>query len=468
MERMSGEDATFIHLERMGEPCHTLKVMVLDTSERGHPVTLREMRGAISAHLAEYPRARQRVVVPPVFKSLPFWVDDPDFDLDLHLSERALPSPGTRRQLDDVCSSLASDRLDLARPLWDATLVHGLEGGQQAVVFRLHHALSDGMGVVRLFEQITTDTPGPGLPPSPGEWSPPPLPSGRELVASVIAGVPARLGAAGEMLRWEWRNRSTVLGERRTFSRRDDLVPAGLTATYTWMNPRFGTRRLCASTSLPLADFRVVKERVGATLNSVLLAVLAGAIRAESEARGRDLDHDAVCALGVAIDPPGSDRLYGNNISNMYVNLHTTEADPCERLRKVSRSASDTVALRRGALDGRPHTFADLTPRLGPALGELLAYRVKRTATNLAAGNVPGPATVRYLGDVRVSDVVSYAVVVLNAGLELTVYSYDGATKFGLLVAPEVHRHPHQFLDRIADSLAELVDATTGLEPPRP
>ena len=207
MERMSGEDATFIHLERMGEPCHTLKVMVLDTSERGHPVTLREIRGAISAHLAEYPRARQRVVVPPVFKSLPFWVDDPDFDLDLHLSDRALPSPGTRRQLDDVCSSLASDRLDLARALWDATLVHGLEGGQQAVVFRLHHALSDGMGVVRLFEQITTDTPGPGLPPSPEEWSPPPLPSGRELVASVIAGVPARLGAAGEMLRWEWRNR---------------------------------------------------------------------------------------------------------------------------------------------------------------------------------------------------------------------------------------------------------------------
>ncbi|MCU0311571.1 MAG: wax ester/triacylglycerol synthase family O-acyltransferase [Acidimicrobiales bacterium] len=460
---MSGADATFVHLERMGEPCHTLKVMVLDTSERGYPVTLREMRAAISAHLPGYPRARQRVVVPPLFKSLPFWVDDPDFDLDLHLSERALPAPGTRRQLDDVCSSLASDRLDLARPLWDATLVHGLEGGEQAVVFRLHHALSDGMGVVRLFEQITTDAPGPGVPSPRDDWRPAPLPSGRELVTSVVAGVPGRLGAAGEMVRWEWRNRATVLGERRTFARRDDLVPSGLSVPYTWMNPRFGTRRLCASSSLPLADFRFVKERVGTSLNSVLLAVLAGAIRAESAARGLDVDHDAVCALGVAIDPPGSERLYGNNISNMYVSLHTSEADPLERLGKVSRSASDTVALRREALDGRPHTFSDLTPRLGPALGELLAYRVKRTAANLAAGNVPGPATTRYLGDVRVSDLVSYAVVVLNAGLELTVYSYDGAMKFGLLVAPEVHRHPHEFLDRIADSLAELMDVSRGL-----
>lgn len=460
MERMSGEDATFIHLERMGEACHTLKVLVLDTSARGHPVTLAEVRAALVSRLSDYPRARQRVAVPPLFTSLPFWVDDPGFDLDLHLSERALPPPGSRHQLDDVCASLASDRLDLARPLWDATLVHGLEGGEQAVVFRLHHALSDGMGVVHLFEQITSDAPGRPEPPPPDTWAPPPLPSGGELVRAVIAGIPERLSTITGMLRWEWENRRTVTAERRAFAQRDDLVASGLTAPYTWLNPRFGTRRLCASGSLPLADFRLVKERIGATVNSVLLAVLAGALRAESEARGQDTDTDVVCALGVAVDPAGSTRSYGNNVSNMYVNLHTSEADPAERLRKVVRSASDTVALRREALEGRPHTFADLTPRAGPLLGEALAYRASRTAANLAAGNVPGPASARYIADVRVSDVCSYAVAVLNVGLELTVYSYDGAMRLGLLVAPEVHRHPHVFIERLADSLAELVAVT--------
>ena len=464
MERMCGEDASFIHLERLGEPCHTLKVLVLDTSERGDPVTLDELRRTLAAHLSIYPRARQRVVAAPVLSGLPFWVDDPDFDLDLHLSERVLPAPGGRRQLDDVCSGLASDRLDLARPLWDATLVHALEGGRQAVVVRVHHALTDGMGVVRLFERVTSSAPQPPTPAPLDRWSPAPIPPRREFLRAAIGGMTHTLGLASRLVAYDWRHRRALVEERRSFKARDDLRTNSLSVPYTWLNPGFGTRRICATGSLPLADLVLVKDRVGCTLNAVLLAVLAGALREECEERARDLDDDIVCGLGMALDGADSTRLWGNNITTLYLSLHTTEADPLERLHKIARSAADTVALRRGVTEGRPTTLPDLAVRLGPMLGRLFAYRIHRGVANLAVANVPGPAATRYIGDIAVTDFYSFAIVVLNAGMNVTAYRYDGAMRVGVLVAPEAHRRPDLFMDRMGESLEELLAITADPE----
>lgn len=465
MERMRGEDAVFIHFERMGEPCHTLKVVVLDPGERGRPVTLHELRTTLDAYLPLYPRARQRVVSAPALRGLPFWVDDPDFDLDLHVSERVLPAPGGPRELDDVCSSLASSRLDLARPLWDATLVHGMESGHQAVVVRLHHAVSDGMGVVRLLERVTSDSPQ-RPPPPPHETEtpePPPIPSAGQLTGAAIAGMPHTIAHVGSLLSHKWRHRRAVATEWAALLRRDDLRAGALSLRYTWLNERFGTRRLCATGSLPLADLVAVKEREGGTLNGVLLAVIAGALRRECERRERDLDEDIVCGLGMSTDPPGSSRMWGNDITTLYLSLHTTVADPLERLRRITRSASDTVQLRRGSVEGRSVNVADVAARLGPVLGELLAYHVWRTTGHLAVANVPGPATTRYVGDVRISALYSFAINVLNSGMNITVYRYGEAMNVGILVAPEVHRRPDLFMEDLTESLAELVEATADL-----
>jgi diacylglycerol O-acyltransferase len=460
MERMSGEDASFIHLERMGEPCHTLKMVVLDTGERGHPVTLDELRRTVAAYLPLYPRARQRVVSAPVLSGLPFWVDDPDFDLDQHVSECELPAPGGRHQLDDVCSALASERLDLVRPLWDATLVHGLEGGRQAVVFRIHHALTDGMGVVRLLERVTSSTPRPPAPAPTDRWSPEPIPSTAELLQAAIRGVPHTVGLAQSLLAHGWRKRTKLIEDRRLVKERDDLRAPGLTAPYTWTNPGISARRLCATGSLPFADLLVVKERAGCTLNGVMLAVLAGALRRESEERGCGLDDDMVCGLGMAMVGDDATRLWGNNLTNFNVSLHTTETDPLDRLHKISRSVTDTVAIRRTATEGRPASLPDVAARLGPTLGKLLAYRVDKGMANLAAANVPGPASVRYVGDVAVAEFYSFAIVVLNAGMNVTAYRYDSAMRVGVLVAPEVHRRPDLVIDRMDESLEELLEVT--------
>ena len=463
MERMSGEDATFIHLERHGEVCHTLKVVVLDPSERGAPVGLDELRAVLREFLPLYPRARQRVVFAPGFRGLPFWVDDPAFDLDLHVSERVLPAPGGRRELDEVCSWLASSRLDLTRPLWDATLVHGLEGGEQAVVFRVHHAVTDGMGVVRLLDRVTTDRPGPPEPPPVDRWDPSPLPSGSELTKAAIRGLPHTFGLARDLLSDEWHHRRAIAAELKAFRERDDLYTNTLSVPYTWLNPRFGSRRLCATGSLPLAEFRQVKEAAGTTMSNALMAVLAGALRAESEERGRDLDVDLVAGLGMAVEGSGSGRMWGNSLTNLFVSLHTTEPDPLERLRKIDRSFSDTVALKRAATAGRSANAADVGTRLGPTLAKLLAYHVARSAAHLSAGSVPGPATVRWVGGVRISDFYSFAVVVVNAGMNVTSYRYGNSMNVGVLVAPEVHRRPDVFVARMVESMEELGKATAGV-----
>ena len=172
MERMSGADAIFLHLEKPDTPLHTLKIAVLDASERGQEITLGELHSAVSTRLGLVPRATQRVVKAPGFGGRPFWIDDSDFDLDHHLDERTLEPPGGPVQLDALYSELATATLDRRRPLWSMTLVHGLARrggtadpsgrpaargvGRQAVVVRVHHAVTDGLGAMNILLACTT------------------------------------------------------------------------------------------------------------------------------------------------------------------------------------------------------------------------------------------------------------------------------------------------------------------------
>src|SRR5688572_18668385 len=127
-ERMTGSDAVLWHMEDDDTPMHTLKVVILDPSRRGRPVTLDELALAVGSRLGLVPRSTQKVVAAPGFGGRPFWVDDPDFDLRRHLDERTLLEPGDQRELDALYGELASGLLPRDRAPWAMTLVHGLEG----------------------------------------------------------------------------------------------------------------------------------------------------------------------------------------------------------------------------------------------------------------------------------------------------------------------------------------------------
>ena len=134
---------------------HTLKVVILDPSRRGRPVTLDELALAVGPRLGLVPRSTQKVVAAPGFGARPFWVDDPDFDLRRHLDERTLPAPGDARSSTSCTASWRPSILPRDRSLWAMTLVHGLEGGRQAVVVRVHHAIIDGLGALNTFLAAT-------------------------------------------------------------------------------------------------------------------------------------------------------------------------------------------------------------------------------------------------------------------------------------------------------------------------
>jgi WS/DGAT/MGAT family acyltransferase len=454
MERMTGPDALMLHMERPNVPMHTLKLVVLEPGVRGQ-LTLADIRTAVAPYLGLVRRATQKVYSAPGCGGRPFWAPDPHFEIDHHLDETSLPT-GARDELDELCGRLAERHLDRTRPLWAMTLVHGLAGGRQAVVVRVHHAVCDGLAALNTFLAASTDVPGAVAPISPAEPGIAPAPGdlrsrARREVTGLAAGLPALVRARRE--------------SRRGAAEFDgwDAVPVGLGAARTSFNKRGGATRVCASGELDLANLKRVGRATGATVNGVLHAVIAGAMRQEYAARGDSLSTPAVATFGVASDT-SSTRRWGNEIAPANVYLRVDLADAEERLRATARSCLLGVELRRR----RGFAFSDQAfaylPRLAPALRAAFAPVAPRVVNNITTANVAGPRTRRWFGDVAVVDWISYAVAVAPADVNLTAYSYDGRLALGLVATPEAMPDPALFLARLQPALDELLEVAMACE----
>ncbi len=456
MERMAGADAIFLHLERPDCPVHTLKVAVLDTSARGRPVTLEEVRAAVAPRLGLVRRSTQRPVWAPGFGGRGFWVDDPDFDVDRHLGERALDGP-----LDDLYGELATRLLPRDRPLWDLTLVHGLPGGRQAAVVRVHHAVTDGTGAVGAFTAATAarrGDPVPTCPPPPGEAV-----ERGAIAAGAVAGTVPWVRGLGPLLvdgtRSAWRS-------RRFRATAPDL-PGALSARRTPLNAPSGGRRVCATAALPFADLAAVRRSTGTTLNGVFHAVVAGAVRDELLDRGADVSRPTTATFGIAADR-GGDRRWGNAVTPTNALLFSHVADPVERLRETARSCAEAVELRRSTGVDMAGRWADASCRLFPLFRRAFADSWPRVVSHVTTANVAGPAEPRWVGDVEVAEWWSFAVAIPPSDVNLTAYSYAGRMNVGLVTTPEAVPDPGRFVARLEQALAELVTATSSSRSRRP
>lgn len=454
LERMTGPDALMLHMERPTVPMHTLKVVVLETGARGQ-LSLTDLRAAVAPYLGLVPRATQKVYAAAGCGGRPFWAQDPHFELDDHLDETTVPI-GTRQELDEVCARLAERHLDRSRPLWAMTLVHGLQDGRQAVVVRVHHAVCDGLAALNVFLAATTEVPGNAPPITPAE--PGVAPSRGELSAVARREVPAlatRLPALVRARRDSLRATADFAGW--------DAVPVGLAAPRTSFNNPGAAARVCASGELDLAALKRVGRATGATVNGVLHAVIAGAMRAEYAARGDSLNAPAVATFGVAADT-SSNRRWGNEIAPANVFLRVDLADPEKRLLATARSCLLGVELRRRrGFEFTNQVFAYL-PRLAPALRAAFAPVAPRVVNNITTANVAGPRTRRWFGQVAVVDWISYAVAVAPADVNLTAYTYEGKLKLGLVATPEAMPDPALFLARLQPALDELLGVAARLE----
>lgn len=452
-ERMTGVDAMFLHAERPDTPFHTLKVMVLDPAHRGRDLTLEEIAAVLPAYLGLVRRSTQRIEVVPGFGGRPFWVEDPDFDLRHHLDERRLPAPGGRADLDRLCADLAVEQLDRSRPLWALTLVHGLAGGRQALVVRVHHAIMDGIAALNAFLAATGErrgaAPAPASAPAPAPAAPAQL--ARQARAELRSLAP-RVG--GAVRAYAASQRAT-----RAFGSLVE-VPRGLTWRSSLNRPSRSSR-LCASGTLELDEVKRLARATGVTLNGALHAVLAEALREEFGARGESADRPLVAIFGVAEDR-SSGRTHGNGIATARAYLRLDLADPLDRLHATARSCLLAVDLRRRRGFELTKAASDLTGRLMPRVRAGVAKVTPRVLNHITTANVPGPDHRRWLGDLEVVDWISFAVAVAPADVNFTAYTYAGRFSIGLVATPESMPYPREFLARLQPALDRLLAAVLG------
>jgi diacylglycerol O-acyltransferase len=432
VERLSALDASFLYLEKPSVHMHVAGVAILDPSTRpGGRLTEADLGRLITERIHMVPRFRQRVVVPPFGTGRPVWVDDADFDLSFHLRRTALPSPGGRRELAEFVQRVHSRPLDRTKPLWEMYLIEGLEDGYVAVLSKSHHAMIDGISGMDIATVMFDLTPEKQRN-QPQPWEPQPPPSGAELfiegivdqvvhpVEGIVGGLSRALRAPQEALDHAGR----LLGGLRSLAALGP-APAGP------FNVPVGPNRRFAMAEVSVADVKEIKNALGGTVNDVVLAAVAGALRTLLKARRHPVRGRTLRALvPVSTRDDSRQSALGNQVSMFFVDLPVGEADPMRRLRKIivatRRLKSSHQAVAAEAIMG--------SARWAPATLHGLAARLlaRQRVVNLVISNVPGPQVPLYLDGARL--LVAFPVMPLGEQLALSVAvtSLSGVMGFGL------------------------------------
>jgi diacylglycerol O-acyltransferase / wax synthase len=456
-DRLSAVDASFLHEERESSHMHVGAVVILE----GPPPTRDEFAEHIQARLHLVPRYRQKLTFPRFEMGRPFWIDDPQFNIDYHVRHTALPSPGSIEQLRGLAGRIFSQRLDRSKPLWEIWLAQGLEGGRFALISKTHHALVDGVSGVDIATVLFDISAVPSDPPPADEaWTPASEPSQAELVAEGLKGV---VRTPGRLLRETTRIVSEPAGTlakvREAAEGVGEVAWAGLNpAPDVPLNVPIGPHRRLMWLRSDLADFKAVKNGLGGTVNDAFLTVVAGGLGRWLRARGvRTEGMELRGLVPVSIRSQDEHHQLGNRIAAMRGPLPVYAEDPVERLRIV-REAMQGIKESKQALGAEVISgLNDFAPPTLLAMASRLNFSTR--LFNLIVTNVPGPQFPLYLMGREMLEIVPVAFLPENHALAIAAMSYNGKLDLGLLA--DYDAMPD--LDRLAgffeESLAELFEA---------
>jgi diacylglycerol O-acyltransferase len=481
-ERLSPLDASFLYLEQPTTAMHVGSVMVFHPGTT--PFSYERLVQHVAARIAYVPRYRQRVRAVPGRLANPVWVDDEDFDISHHVRRSALPRPGTATQLQELVARLQARPLDRSRPLWELILVEGLADGRFAVLTKVHQALVDGVHAVDLGQVVLDSCPDIHVPP-PSTWHPVTEPSAVELLVGAVADAIRRPQAVLDTLSSGFGDVRATAG--KTLEALSGLAFAARTATRPTprspLNPDIGDHRRFLMVSTGLDDYRRVRGHrtvgtaggagagqgangrkvVTATINDVVLAVLAGALRTWLMTRGEPVPSDSVVRalvpMSVRAEGQGEAGALGSRVASLLVDLPTGEPSPLMRLHQISyqtkahREAGQAVDAP--AIAG----IAGFAPPTLHSLGARVASGLSRRMFNLVITNVPGPQQPLYVLGARM--LASYPVIPLARGQALSIglTSYDGGVYYGLNADRDAMADLEVIGQCITDALAEMVEA---------
>ena len=464
-DRLTGLDSSFLHLEHDASThMHVASCMVFD----GPPPTHDELVGHVEGRLHLVPRYRQRLAYVPFGQGRPVWVDDPHFNVRYHVQHHALPPPGSDEQLKHLAGRAFSQQLDRNKPLWELWLVEGLEGGRFAILGKTHHALVDGISGVDITTVLFDVTPEPAPTPAPEQpWVPRPLPSSAELLGDALlerATVPAEIARGMRALVTRPRRvLKEVFGDLTAVG--SFALPGARSAPRSPLNVPIGPHRRFTWAEEDLDRIKAIKNKLGGTVNDVVLATVAGGLGRYLRAHGHPtIDLVLRAMIPVSVRSEEARGALGNQVAAVWASLPVGETDPTERL-----------ALVRGEMGGLKEShqavgaqlLTELTGFAPPTvMAQAARLQARQRYFNLVVTNVPGPQFPLYVLGREMRAIYPMVPLAQNLALGIAIMSYNGQLAFGLNADFDALPDLELLATQLGEALDELAVAA-GL-PPRP
>lgn len=483
MRQLTSLDAQFLAVESARVYGHVGSMAVYDPSTApAGTLEFADVRRMVAERIHQLPPFRWKLVEVPFGLDLPYWIDDPDFDLDFHIRDSAVPPPGDEHQLAETVARIFARPLDRRRPLWELYLIHGLKGGRVALLTKVHHSVVDGVAGNEILSVLLDPSPkGREIEPPDG---PPPTerrPSELEMLARGVAGLPRQPlralrsmpNAVPNLINLPGANafpgvpaltRGVAKARGLLGAPEDDGILEVTTARppRTSFNGRVSPHRSFAYGSVSLDTIKAIKNAAGVTVNDVVVALCAGAVRDWMLATDELPDDPLVALVPVSVRTEEQMGEFGNRVSGMVVPIPTDVADPRARLDRTHELLVSAKEIH-GALPADLLTDATsfipptLLSRAAKATTEILART--RPPLNLVISNVPGSPTPLYCAGALLEELVPVSAVVDGVGLNMTVMSYRDHVDFGVVADKDQIEDVWPLVEGVKIALADLEQA---------
>ena len=456
-QRLSAADAAFLYFEKPNEPLHVGSCFIYD----GH-IAKAELVRVLQERLHLLPRYRQKVMFPPLRIAHPAWQDDPAFDIERHVEEVDLPAPGDDRVLSAFGGKLYAPPLDRAHPLWKMIILHGRPDGTTPIIWKVHHAMVDGVSGVDLMTITHDRSPQAASPASPPQpWQPQPLP---DMTSQWREALNDRLTETirswTDSAQW-FRPSQAVQTSQAVLSFMQTLPSLSQPIPTTPFNKPLSASRQFVWADFPFADIRAVRAGLGGTVNDVVLTIIAGGLGKYLRARHYSTANRVLRTMcPVSMRQEDEQGRLGNRVSMLLAPLFIDEQDPLKRY-TAQRAAVDQIKKQNQA-----GLLYDLLNRFGwvPPVWQIMAGQLPAAnlMLNTVTTNVPGPQTPLYLAGHELLALRPIGLLSAGIGLFNAIVSYHQTLVIGGTVDPGLVSDPWSYAACLRDSFEELLGAVEG------
>ncbi len=454
-ERLSALDETFLAFETPSTYMHVALVTTFGpgsvAGEKG--LKIERVRKYFESRLHLVPRYRQKLRLVPLTGDA-VWVDDEDFDLDYHVRHASLPRPGTKKQLQRRCAEILERPLDRKRPLWESWFIEGLRGGRFAMITKVHHCMVDGIAGVEILAALLSLEPVKTVKRA-APWGPCKAPTDREMLGDEVARrVTSSVGLVRDVGSFAARATRDEVGKR--VGALFGLFRAGGTSfERVAFNERIGPHRRIAWTETRIEEILRIKRALGGSLNDVVLATVAGALRAFMLGRGDTVTSPYRVIVPVSVRSGDEKDKAGNRVSAWIVDLPVDERGAA---RRYSRTVQMTEALKRDETQLGAQMLAQAAElTTGSILGLGARLLSQSHLFNLIVTNVPGPRVPLYLLDSPMLEAYPHVPLFADQGVGIALFSYGENLYWGIAADWDLVPDIEDLGAHVGTSFAELL-----------